>query len=88
MCEKACSGREESTVKGLDMTVRLAGGVDGEPLWPPLCELLVEMPEAATQKKQQKLAPLAVFISTAKGTETSTSSGIYFRSKRNRNQHL
>ena len=79
MCEKACSGREESTVKGLDMTVRLAGGVDGEPLWPPLCELLVEMPEAATQQKQQK---------SAEGTEASTSSGIYLHSKRNRNLHL
>lgn len=32
-------------MKGLDRTARLVGGVEGELLWPALCELLDETPE-------------------------------------------
>lgn len=51
ICEKACSGRE-STVKGLDITARLAGEVEGELECPPPCELLLTETLAAVKVKK------------------------------------
>ncbi len=50
---KACSGRPESKEKGLDMRVRLTGGVPGELLSP-----LVLPPMVAYYKKTEKQMPV------------------------------
>lgn len=48
--EKACSGRDDRTVNGLDTTPRLGGGVEGELVSPPPCVLpLTELFEAETK---------------------------------------